>query len=652
MCGICGFYSKFLSTYDNVILKMNLSISHRGPDSSGVWQDRNSGIVLGHQRLSIIDLSITGNQPMNSNSDRFVITYNGEIYNHLEIRRELEKISSTLQWKGSSDTETLLESIDFWGVEKTLKKIDGMFSFVVWDKKARSLTLARDRMGEKPLYYGWQGKGNHKVFLFGSELKALKTHPEFSSEVNRDAIALQLRHNCIPAPHSIYKGIYKLLPGHYLELKLSDLTNSLIPSSKSYWSLVEQVIYGNSNKLIGGEIEIQNDFEKHLQASIKKQMISDVPLGAFLSGGLDSSTVVALMQSQSSHPIKTFTIGSSQENYSEAKYAKKISQYLGTDHTELYVSSKEALDIIPKLPIIYDEPFSDSSQIPSFLVSQLAKQQVKVALSGDGGDELFCGYNRYVMGKIFSNLCRFMPLPCRKLLASWLNSMSPQSWIKILKILSSLDHRIDYRNKMQKIINVLKAKSSHDFYYTLCSHWQNPIEAVIDSNESETLLTKLQLELKIFNNQEKMMVLDSLTYLPDDILTKVDRAAMASSLETRVPFLDHKLIEYVWKIPHSLKFRDGKGKWILRKVLNKYIPKELTERPKMGFSIPIDIWLKGPLRNWAEALLNETRLKQEGYFNPKLIKHKWSEHINGKANWSYDLWDVLMFQAWLEREKK
>lgn len=652
MCGINGFYTKSLSTFNNVILKMNSSISHRGPDAGGTWQDINSGIVLGHQRLSIIDLSNAGNQPMRSNSHRFILTYNGEIYNHLEIRDELEKNNSNIKWRGKSDTETLLEAIDFWGIENTLKKIDGMFAFGIWDQKTHSLTLVRDRLGEKPLYYGWQGKGNNRVFLFGSELKALKVHPEFNGEINRGAIALQLRHNCIPAPYSIYKDIYKLLPGHYLELNVSDLKNNLLPLSKIYWSLAEKANYGNNNQLVFNEMDIQKDLEKHLHSSVKKQMISDAPLGAFLSGGIDSSTVVAIMQSQSNLPVKTFTIGSSEDDYSEAKYAKKISKYLGTDHTELYVSSKEALDIIPKLPIIYDEPFSDSSQIPTFLVSQLAKQHVKVALSGDGADELFCGYNRYEMSETFSNICRFIPLSFRKILASWLSSMSPNSWMKLSKILLSLNPRIDFKNKMQKVSNVLDSKTTHDFYYTLCSHWQNPTEVVIGSKEPGTLLTEFKPKLINLNSQQEMMVLDFLTYLPDDILVKIDRASMASSLETRAPFLDHKLIEYVWKIPHSLKFRNGQGKQILRNVLNKYVPKELTERPKMGFSIPIDIWLRGPLRDWAETLLNEKKLQKEGYFNTKLIRDKWSEHLKGKTNWHYDLWDILMFQAWLDEKNK
>ena len=651
MCGIVGFYSKFSFTFNNVIVKMHSAISHRGPDSNGTWTDKNSGIVLGHQRLSIIDLSEAGNQPMKSNSGRFILTYNGEIYNHLEIRHELENSNFNIKWRGNSDTETLLEAIAFWGIEATLNKTVGMFAFGVWDKKNRSLTLVKDRMGEKPLYFGWQGEGINKVFLFGSELKALKVHPEFNGEINRNSTALQLRHNCIPAPYSIYKNIYKLLPGHYLQLNENDLKKGLLQSQKPYWLATKCAIEGNNNQLKLSVSNIKKDLETHLKSSVKQQMISDVPLGAFLSGGIDSSTVVALMQSQSNHPIKTFTIGFNESEYSEAQYAKKIAKHLGTDHTELYISPKTAMEVIPKLPMIYDEPFSDSSQIPTFLVSQLAKQQVKVALSGDGGDELFCGYNRYVMSKKFWNTFRLMPLSFRKFIAHRIQSISPKNLSKISKFLPGLNQYSNFGDKMHKGANALEAKSLYNLYYMLCSHWQDPTDVVVNSKEPSTLLTEFKPELTGLNSQQQMMTLDLITYLPNDILVKVDRAAMASSLETRVPFLNHKLIEYVCKIPQSLKLRNGQGKWILKKILNQYVPKNLTERPKMGFEVPIDAWLRGPLRDWAESLLNEKKLQQEGYFNPKLIRDKWTEHLSGNRNWQSELWDILMFQAWIDENK-
>ena len=645
MCGISGFYSKNSSTFNNVILKMNSAITHRGPDRGKVWQDKNSGIIFGHQRLAILDLSTAGDQPMISNSGRFVITFNGEIYNHLEIRKELKEINSNIKWRSGTDTETLLEAIELMGIKKTLNKIVGMYAFVIWDKKNRSLTLVRDRMGEKPLYYGWQGEGVNKVFIFGSELKALKPHPEFKREINRNAIALQLRHNYIPDPYSIYKNIHKLLPGHYLQLKENDLKKGFLPKITNYWSLIKCAIDGTKNQLPLKGLEIQNDLEEYLKLSVKQQMISDVPTGAFLSGGIDSSTIVSLMQSQSNKPIKTFTIGFSKNDFNEARYAKKIAKHLGTDHTELYFSPKTAMEVIPKLPIIHDEPFSDNSQIPSFLLSQLASKQIKVALSGDGGDELFCGYNRYSSTNNWSNKFDLIPRSVRKILANGIKSTSQDKLNSLLNLFPNLNEYASNGYKI-KSINALEAKNLSDLYYVLSSHWQNPTEAVIGSKEPGTFLTKFQPKLTNLNNHQTMMALDQITYLPNDILVKVDRTSMASSMEARVPFLDHRLIEYSWKIPYSLKFRNGKSKWILRKILKNYVPENLTERPKMGFGIPLNDWLRGPLREWAESLLNENKLSQEGYFNPKLIREKWEDYLSSKNKLLYDLWNVLMFQAW------
>jgi len=651
MCGICGFYSKSSLKFDSAIKKMCAAISHRGPDDNGIWQDLNLGIVLGHQRLSIIDLSAAGHQPMQSSSGRFILSYNGEIYNYLALRTELKDINSNIKWRGNSDTETLLEGLEFWGIEATLKKLVGMFAFILWDKKLRCLTLVRDRMGEKPLYYGWQGKGDNSVFLFGSELKALKVHPNFRAEINRDAITLQFRHNCIPAPYSIYKDIYKLLPGHYLQLNENDLRKNLLPNSKPYWSLVDTAIYGANNPLSLSPEEIKLELEKLLTISVKQQMISDVPLGAFLSGGVDSSTIVALMQTQSARPIKTFTIGFNENDYNEAEYAKEVSRHLGTEHNELYVSAKQAMAVIPKLQSIYDEPFSDSSQIPTFLVSQLAKQYVTVSLSGDGGDELFCGYNRYIISKNFFNKLNLMPYFFKKILSLGIKSVTPKNWVRFSKIFPQLRQLDNFGDKMHKGATVLGSKNFSELHYRLASHFENPNEIVINSKEPSTFFTNFKPTLPGLDDQQQMMVLDCITYLPDDILVKLDRAAMATSLETRTPFLNHKLIECAWRIPQSLKLKNGISKWILREILKKYLPKKLIDRKKKGFGIPIDSWLRGPLRDWAESLLNKTRLDREGYLNSDKILIKWKEHLSGKMNWQYHLWDVLMFQAWLEKNK-
>ena len=648
MCGITGFYSKTNSNFSNLIYKMNSAISHRGPDSEGIWQNKDLGICFGHRRLSILDLSNEGHQPMLSGSGQFVITYNGEIYNHLEIRRELEQSNIHLKWRGNSDTETLVEAIDFWGIEKALNKIVGMFAFGLWDQKKNKLILARDRMGEKPLYYGWQGNGSNNVFLFGSELKALKAHPDFEKNINRDVIALQLKYNYIPAPYSIYKNIYKLLPGHYLELNEKDLKSNLLPKSKDYWSLKQVANLGINNQNQANIKNLKDELENLLRKTINQQMISDVPLGAFLSGGIDSSTIVALMQTQSSNKIKTFTIGFSEESYNEAPYAKNIANHLGTDHTEMYVSDKQVMDVIPKLGNIYDEPYSDSSQIPTFLVSELAKEKVSVSLSGDGGDELFCGYNRYVMSKKWWSKICFMPLSLRVFLADKIMKISQERWNIISKTLMRSSYKGNLGDLMYKFLRVLKCKSLNEVYLKLTSHFDNPTEIVIESKTKDNILSNYRLELNQFDDQQKMMIFDALTYLPDDILVKLDRAAMASSLETRAPFLDHRIVEYSWKIPQSFKIQNGQGKWILRQILHKYVPKKLIERPKKGFAIPLDSWLRGPLREWAENLLNKKKLSEEGYFNSEMVIKMWQDHLSNKRNYQHKLWNILMVQAWLD----
>lgn len=580
---------------------------------------------------------------------RYVVVFNGEIYNHLELRKVLEESGGVLSWRGHSDTETLLAGFAVWGVRETVERCIGMFAFAVWDRQTRVLTLGRDRLGEKPLYYGWQGSGDNSSFLFGSELKAIKAHPSFSGAINRGALSLLMRHSYIPAPHSIYQDIYKLPPGSLLTVSRERRD----PVIETYWSLTDVAASGNHSPLDGSPQEITDELESLLKSAVRQQMVADVPLGAFLSGGIDSSTVVALMQAQSDRAVKTFTIGFNEEGYNEAVHAKAVARHLGTDHTELYVTPQQAMDVIPKLPTLYCEPFADSSQIPTFLVSQLARQQVTVSLSGDAGDELFSGYNRYVLArKLWGKMSR-LPRGVRSLAASSICAVSPSAWNSLLGPMQSLAPRTwrqaNVGDKLHKGAGVLAARRIDDLYLGLVTHWE-PGGLVIGGTEPATWLRGDPLPLPGLDDVQRMMALDAITYLPDDILVKVDRAAMGVSLEGRVPFLDHRVVEFAWRVPQTMKLRDDVGKWILRQVLYRYVPKDLVERPKMGFGVPIDSWLRGPLRDWAEALLDEGRLRCDGYFNPAPIREKWAEHLSGQRNWQYLLWDVLMFQAWLEQE--
>ena len=647
MCGFAGFFSHTNNSGHarGVCRKMLNVLIHRGPDDGGVWVDEQVGIVLGHRRLAIQDLSAAGHQPMASASGRFTVIFNGEIYNFLEINQELEQKGEI--FRGHSDTEVLLASIECWGLEKALEKFVGMFAFAIWDKQDRVLTLARDRLGEKPLYYGWQGQ----TFLFASELKALRVHPEWQGEINRDVLALYMRHNYIPAPYSIYKGIAKLLPGTYLRLPVNSPpgTNT---DPITYWSAKTIAEYGSGNPLLLSDREAIEQLDVLLRRSIREQMLADVPLGAFLSGGIDSSTVVALMQAESSRPVKTFTIGFQEEGYNEAEQAKLIAQHLGTEHTELYVTAKQAMDVIPRLPTLYDEPFSDSSQIPTFLVSEMTRQHVTVALSGDGGDELFGGYGRYQQALAIWNKIGWMPDGGRKSLAYFLNTIPigvlDKTLFWIAPILQKYGRPGSAGDKLHKLADVIAVESPDCLYANLASHWKNPSSMVLGANEPLTVFTDLSRQAKLTSFISRMMFLDTVSYLPDDILCKVDRASMGVSLEVRVPLLDHRVVEFAWRLPLSMKIRNGRSKWLLRQVLHKYVPSQMMERPKMGFGVPIHSWLRGPLREWAEELLCEARLKREGFLNPLPIRNKWEEHLSGKENWHYYLWDVLMFQAWLE----
>lgn len=653
MCGFVGFLGGAIpggeTGTETVLRRMTDTIVSRGPDDAGHWADNERRVALGHRRLAIVDLSPAGHQPMPSTSGRYVIAFNGEIYNHFALRQELEANGLAPVWRGHSDTETLVAGFDAWGIQSTVERAIGMFAFAVWDRDEQELTLGRDRLGEKPLYYGWQGSGSAAAFLFGSELKALRAHPSFENQISRDSLCLQTHFSYVPAPYSIYQGVAKLAPGCLLSVSMRRREPKIV----SYWSGAEVAEAGVRSPFNGTANDAVDELEILLKDAVRQQMMADVPLGAFLSGGVDSSTIVALMQSQSARPIKTFSIGFHEDGYNEAEHAKAVATHLGTEHTELYVSAQQAMDVIPRLPTLYDEPFSDSSQIPTFLVSQLARQHVTVALSGDAGDELFCGYTRYQAGANLWGKISAAPMPLRKLASKALTAVSPEAWNSLAKAAKgALPRSMQYANlgdKMHKGAAVLGSDSFDTLYQGLVSHWRQPATLVVGGHMPATLLTGHAPSLAGLDNAQRMMALDMLTYLPDDILAKVDRAAMGVSLETRVPFLDRRVVEFAWKLPQEMKVRDGQSKWVLRQVLYRHVPKSLIERPKMGFGVPIGDWLRGPLRDWAEALIDPARLRNEGFFNPGPIRAKWEEHLSGQGNGQYHLWDILMFQAWLEK---
>ena len=653
MCGIAGFIDLDARTSEETLrataLGMALNLRHRGPDDEGVWCDAASGVALAHRRLSIIDLSPAGHQPMFSANGRYVVVYNGEIYNFQELRHELEHSANRAQFRGHSDTEVMLACLEQWGLEDSLKRWNGMFAFAVWDRRERMLCLGRDRFGEKPLYYARMGN----TFLFGSELKALRAHPSFREEIDRNALALYLRHNYVPAPYCIYKGVFKLPAATFITLRSNNPQSGRpIP----YWSLLMAAENGLSKPFSGSMEEAADQLEFLLRDAVKLRMIADVPLGVFLSGGVDSSTVTALMQVQSSRPVKSFSIGLCERDYNESTDAKAVAHCLQTEHTELCVTPVEAREVIPILPAVYDEPFADSSQIPTFLLARLTRQWVTVSLSGDGGDEVFGGYNRHVWSARLGRTIELVPSAVRRVLATILRAVPPSRWDTFFRMCrpflsGSLRHRIPGQ-KLHKLARALTADDADGAYQQLISHWPEPCSVVPGSRETFTIPNKLEGGLRSPSSAEQMMFIDALTYLPDDILTKVDRATMAVSLEARVPFLDHRVVEFAWRLPHSMKVRRGRGKWILRKVLYRYVPKSMVERPKSGFGIPLESWLRGPLREWAEELLGEQVLCEGGFFNPLPIRQIWADFLCGNGAWQSQLWGVLMFQAWREEYRR
>lgn len=624
---------------------MTDAITHRGPDDGGAWVDAETGIALGHRRLSILDLSPLGHQPMTSADGRFIIVFNGEIYNFQPLRIELEALGHS--WRGHSDTEIMLAAFLQWGVLEATRRFNGMFAFALWDKQDRVLHLGRDRLGEKPLYYGWV----RDSFVFGSELKAVRQFPGFASAINRDALCSQIRFSYIPDPYCIYQGFHKLPPAALISLR----SPSDQPTPKLYWSLRHVIEHGLAHPFTGNETQAIDTFETMLQDAVGMRMISDVPLGAFLSGGVDSSLIVAMMQKQSARPVRTFTIGFDVADYNEAKFAKEVATHLGTDHTEMYVTGKDALETIPLMPTLYDEPFSDQSQIPTYLVCQMARQHVTVALSGDAGDELFGGYERYFMGRSLWDKFAWMPPALKKLTAGTLSALPPS----VLNSLGRLARPLLPQNfkkaalgdKLHKLAEVIAAPGLESLYLTLMSHWKQPEQIVIGGQDLQTSISDTAGWPQVSDFTHRMMHLDMETYLPGDILTKVDRAAMGVSLEGRIPLLDTNLIEFAWTVPYSMKVRQGRGKWLMRETLYRHVPKHLIDRPKRGFGVPMEHWLRGELRDWAEDLLSESRLRRDGYFHPAPIRQKWQEHLSGTRNWHFYLWDILMFQAWLQHQK-
>lgn len=653
MCGITGFFEHHLRDPRLKIENMVRRLAHRGPNDSGHWIDESAGLAFGHTRLSILDLSPLGHQPMHSRSQRFVMTFNGEIYNYRELSSELSDRGHT--FRGGSDTEVMLAAFEEWGVEGAVRRFGGMFAFAVWDAYDRRLYLVRDRTGKKPLYYGW----SNGTFFFASELKSLRAHPDFQAPVDRDALALMLRMGYVPGPYSIYKGIFKLPGGRILPLSAGDLAGRPGTSGEPagqpviYWSMDEAVRKGRADPFCGTEESATDELQRILREAVRSRMIADVPLGAFLSGGIDSSLVVALMQEQSSVPVKTFTIGFHEQGFNEAEHAKRVASTLGTEHTELYLSGKDALQVVPQLPQLFDEPFGDSSSIPTYLVAKLAGQQVTVALSGDGGDEFFAGYPRYHQTLQVDRLLRSTPRALRHTLARLILGIGPQRWEQLAKGLRRVAPSVfsikDIAGKSDRLARVLCYENLQEVYQRLVTFHGDQIQPVPGARDAFSTVMRTDSDPSLaLSAIESFMLLDSKTYLPDDILVKVDRASMGVSLEARAPLLDHHVIEFSWRLPLEYRYHRGTGKVILRKLLNRYLSPELFERPKMGFGIPYHDWLRTDLREWGENLLDSGRIQREGYLDAHLIRDLWATHQQGINTHGGLLWNVLMFQAWIE----
>ena len=643
MCGIAGIWRRRGGNAGETAQRMSSRLVHRGPDDAGVWHDPATGVALGFRRLSIIDTSPAGHQPMQSASGRYTIVFNGEAYNYESIRRELIDSGNAPAWRGHSDTEVLLAAFEAWGLEAAVQRFVGMFAFALWDGIERKLHLVRDRMGVKPLYFA-PAPG---ALLFGSELKAMTVAEEFPHAVDRDALNLYMRYAYVPAPYTIYENVRKVRPGTIVTIDADGAYNE-----RAYWSLRDVAARAATDRFNGNDEEATDALERVMMESVGLRMISDVPIGVFLSGGVDSSLVTALMQAQSSTPVKTFTIGFHEAEYDEAQYAAAVARHLGTDHTELYVTPSDALDVIPRLPDIYDEPFADASQIPTYLVSKLARQKVTVSLSGDGGDEFFAGYHRHFLGRKLWEKVDRVPRFTRHAASAAMRAVPISVWNTMLspqrRFVPSALRRARAGERIHKLARAMTSLAPDSLYHEIVTYWSG---AVPGASDLPIAITTPSQWPQLTDMTEQMMFLDQISYLPDDILVKVDRASMAVSLEAREPLLDHRLLEFAWRLPMSMKLRNGGGKWILKNLLARYLPQSLIERPKMGFGLPIDHWLRGPLQGWAESLLDERRLREDGFFDVAAIRAKWTDYQLRRGEWPHYIWTVLMFQAWLDARR-